>query len=191
MSHNFILCMDNVFTDEFCDAAVSKFKTSIDMGFGLTAQQFDNKPKVLKDNIDLAFEPSIDSKQLQSIHTEFNNVFWSDVYPAYSEEYSILQHGADSHAIYGNKIKHTPIGGGFHHWHFEQFSRETSARILAYIVYLNDVEEGGETEFLYQHMRVKPKKGSIVLFPAAFTHTHRGNPPLSNDKYIMTGWVEY
>jgi hypothetical protein len=161
------------------------------MGFGLTAQQFDSKPKVLKDNVDLAFEPSIDSKQLQSIHIEFNDVFWSNVYPVYAEEYSILQHGADGHAIYGNKIKHTPVGGGFHHWHFEQFSRETSARVLAYIVYLNDVEEGGETEFLYQHMRVKPKKGSIVLFPAAFTHTHRGNPPLSNDKYIMTGWVEY
>jgi len=39
-------------------------------------------------------------------------------------------------------------------------------------------------------MRVKPKKGRLILFPAGFTHTHRGNPPLDGEKYIITGWVE-
>jgi hypothetical protein len=53
------------------------------------------------------------------------------------------------------------------------------------------VQEGGETEFLYQHMRVKPEQGTLVIWPAAFTHTHRGNPPLSNEKYIVTGWTEF
>jgi hypothetical protein len=63
--------------------------------------------------------------------------------------------------------------------------------LLLAIGYLNDVEEGGETEFLYQGVRVKPKKGTIILCPAAFTHTHRGNPPLSGDKYIINTWVQY
>jgi len=58
-------------------------------------------------------------------------------------------------------------------------------------LYLNDVEEGGETEFLYVKRRVSAKKGRFVLWPAGFTHTHRGNPPLSGEKYIMTGWVEF
>ena len=58
-------------------------------------------------------------------------------------------------------------------------------------VYLNDVTEGGETEFLYQKCRFKPEKNTILIWPAQFTHVHRGNPPLSNDKYIITGWVEY
>jgi len=68
---------------------------------------------------------------------------------------------------------------------------ELSNRLLTRMVYLNDVEEGGETEFLYQSMRVKPKQGTLVIWPAAFTHTHRGNPPLSNSKYIVTGWTEF
>ena len=64
-------------------------------------------------------------------------------------------------------------------------------RIMAWMIYLNDVEDGGETEFLYQSMRVKPKQGTLVLWPAHFTHMHRGNPPLSGEKYIMTSWLEF
>ena len=55
--------------------------------------------------------------------------------------------------------------------------------------YLNDVQEGGETEFFYQDLKIKPKKGTMVIAPAGFTHTHRGNKPISNDKYILTSWV--
>ena len=53
---------------------------------------------------------------------------------------------------------------------------------------INDVEEGGETEFLHQHVRFTPKRGTVVFWPAAFTHQHRGNPPLKGTKYILTGW---
>jgi hypothetical protein len=59
-------------------------------------------------------------------------------------------------------------------------------------VYLNDIKQGGETEFLNQAMRVQPEAGKVVIFPAYFTHVHRGNPVLSaQDKYILTGWFEY
>jgi len=59
------------------------------------------------------------------------------------------------------------------------------------LYYLNDVEEGGETEFHYQDMKVKPKKGSLIIFPAGFTHTHKGNIPLSDEKYVVTSWLMY
>ena len=55
--------------------------------------------------------------------------------------------------------------------------------------YLNDVQEGGETEFLYQKTRFKPKRNMGLLWPGSFTHTHRGNPPLSETKYVLTGWI--
>ena len=58
-------------------------------------------------------------------------------------------------------------------------------------LYLNDIEEGGETEFLDQNRRIKAQKGTMVIFPAAWTHVHRGNPPLNKDKYIGTGWYTY
>lgn len=88
------------------------------------------------------------------------------------------------------KLQHTPIGGGFHRFHIEQASGLSCARSLTWLIYLNDVTEGGETEFLYQQQRLSPKKGTLVIWPAGVTHPHRGNPPYSNDKYIATGWFE-
>jgi len=90
------------------------------------------------------------------------------------------------------KIQKTLPGGGYHIWHIERGHKEFSCkRALVWTVYLNDIKEGGETEFLYQKCRFKPEKNTMLVWPAQFTHVHRGNPPLSNDKYIITGWVEY
>lgn len=86
------------------------------------------------------------------------------------------------------KIQKTPPHGGYHIWHHEH-SFDDLARVLVWTLYLNDIPEGeGETEFLYQGIKVNPKKGRVCLFPAAYTHLHRGNPPYSCDKYIATGW---
>ena len=87
------------------------------------------------------------------------------------------------------KVQFTPIGGGFHSWHFEDYMNKT--RFLVWSLFLNDVNEGGELEFLQYSRRIKAKKGTMCLFPCGFTHTHRGNPPISNDKWIATGWYEY
>lgn len=89
------------------------------------------------------------------------------------------------------KVQRTEPGKGYHIWHCEQSSRITAHRFLFYIAYLNDVEKGGETEFLYYPKRVEPKKGRVVIAPSSFTHTHRGNPPLSGEKFIATGWLEW
>lgn len=85
--------------------------------------------------------------------------------------------------------------GGYPHWHSEQFPQvhgfEALHRVVFYMFYLNDVDEGGETEFFYQERTVKPRKGSMVIAPAGFTHSHRGNMPISHHKYIATSWVMF
>ena len=86
------------------------------------------------------------------------------------------------------KVQKTSPAGGYHVWHCENNNYQMAQRSLVWTMYLNDVEEGGETEFLYQSVRIKPKRGTVVIWPAHFTHIHRGNPPLSGDKYIATGW---
>ena len=58
-------------------------------------------------------------------------------------------------------------------------------------VYLNDVEEGGETEFLYQGVKLKPETGKLVIFPTSYMYPHRGNPIYKGEKYIITGWYTY
>ena len=78
---------------------------------------------------------------------------------------------------------------GYHMFHGENINWNLHTRTMAWMAYLNDVEEGGETEFLYQQLKVKPKKGTVVIWPGSYTHLHRGNPPMS-DKYIATGWYQ-
>lgn len=87
-------------------------------------------------------------------------------------------------------IQKTSKSQGYHVWHYEDGAYANNRRMFATMLYLNDVEEGGETEFLYQSLRVKPERGKFLIWPAQWMHTHRGNPPLSGEKYIVTSWIE-
>ena len=87
-------------------------------------------------------------------------------------------------------IQRTEPKEGYHVFHCEQAGWRAQQRALAWMVYLNDVEEGGETEFLYQQLKIKPSKGRVVIWPGQFTHLHRDNPPIST-KYIATGWFAF
>lgn len=92
-----------------------------------------------------------------------------------------------------NVQKYLKGSGGYPHWHSEIYPKDANCeqlhRVLAFQFYLNDVTEGGETEFHYQQRKVESKEGRLLIFPAGFTHTHRGNKPRSGDKYIITSWV--
>lgn len=83
--------------------------------------------------------------------------------------------------------------GGYPYWHCELYPRagdvETLHRHLLWTLYLNDDFSAGETEFFYQQRKITPKTGSLLIAPAAFTHTHRGNQPEGGDKLIATSWV--
>ena len=106
----------------------------------------------------------------------------------YLEKYEQL-HSFRFQQIYLNIQKTVPTQG-YHQWHCETGGQGNNQRLLVTMMYLNDVEEGGETEFLYQSKRYKPTKGTFLVWPAGFTHTHRGNAPLSGEKYIATSWIE-
>lgn len=88
------------------------------------------------------------------------------------------------------KIQKTSPYGGYHVWHHEQTAGEDSHdRELVWTLYLNDMPPGeAETEFMYQHTKVQPTVGTVCIFPAAFTHLHRGLTVYSYPKYIATGW---
>ncbi len=83
--------------------------------------------------------------------------------------------------------------GGYPYWHSEIAPRaghdDNLHRVLLWTIYLNDGFDAGETEFLYQTRRIVPKTGSLLIAPAGFTHTHRGNMPVGGNKYIATSWV--
>ncbi|WP_369742731.1 2OG-Fe(II) oxygenase [Pseudidiomarina sp. PP-1MA] len=83
--------------------------------------------------------------------------------------------------------------GNYNYWHCEVFPEKNSTealhRTLLFMFYLNDVEQGGSTDFYYQQRSIQPKQGRMVIAPGYFTHTHRGTVPVSNDKYILTSWI--
>ncbi len=85
-------------------------------------------------------------------------------------------------------VQKYPKGGGYHTWHFERDSPGTGSRHLVFMTYLNDVSDGGETEFFYQKLKIKPRKGLTLIWPTDWTHTHRGIPSPTQEKYIVTGW---
>jgi len=92
-----------------------------------------------------------------------------------------------------NLQRYTANEGGYPYWHCELYPKDalcdTLHRAVLWTIYLNDGFSEGETEFLYQHKKVKPQTGSLLIAPTAFTHTHRGNKPVNGDKYIATSWV--
>lgn len=82
--------------------------------------------------------------------------------------------------------------GEFYHWHIDGGSHDFSHRQLVAIWYLNDVEgPGGETEFLFQNVKIKPEQGKLLLFPPFWTHEHRGVELQAGVKYIATTWVVF
>lgn len=75
-------------------------------------------------------------------------------------------------------------------WHADATNLETFKRQVAMVLYLNDVAEGGETEFHYQDLKVAPRQGTCIFFPPFWTHRHRGTVPRSHDKYVITSFFE-
>ena len=66
-----------------------------------------------------------------------------------------------------------------------------SLRHLVFMTYLNDITDGGETEFFYQKLKVKPKKGLTLIWGADWTFTHKGVTSPTQTKYIATGLYNY
>ena len=187
---DFIGVYEDQFGEDFCKFVIEEFEKLNKIGLTKNRQQNNEGNSVVKDDSALFLSEIPADSFLAGKYGDFVNIFWSGAYRMYAEKSSILQ-TIDQQFIYSIKVQKTQPGQGYHVWHCEAGDVQTSRRVMAFILYLNDVDEGGETEFLHQSRRIKAKAGTVVLWPAAYTHVHRGNPPLSGDKYILTGWVEF
>ncbi len=126
---------------------------------------------------------------------EWSGVF-ERVHGAVSKAVEALLPGFPSLQVYplgctGYKIQMYPAGEGHFTWHVDALGPLTQARLLALILYLNDVETGGETAFHYQQREFRPRAGSAILFPTAWTHMHCGRVPVSGNKYVITTFFQY
>jgi prolyl 4-hydroxylase len=112
----------------------------------------------------------------------------------YIKEYKFVDYYAPWGVIEPINIKrYVPPSQAFHSWHTERADSimPVCLRNLVFMTYLNDIDDGGETEYYYQKLKIKPKKGLTVIWPADWTHTHRGITSPTQTKYIVTGWMSY
>ena len=124
-----------------------------------------------------------------SICEEINFQLYKKLLIPYIENYPTLLQYKTQYLNGPIALQKTERGEGYHQFHAERACWASQNRMFAWMIYLNDVGDGGETEFLYQKTRFKPKRNMGLIWPGGFTHTHRGNPPLTETKYILTGWI--
>ena len=108
----------------------------------------------------------------------------------YAEKYG-LKHSHKMGLKEPFNIQHYAPNEGYFMWHCERSSSQSLQRALVRMTYLNDVDDGGETEFHWQQLKVKPVKGKTVIWPTDFTHLHRGITSPTQHKYIATGWFSF
>ena len=187
--NNFIGVYDNYITKEECNNAIKLFENQ--NNFNKTMNRLSSE------------KISILQKQDQQYFASPNNIefWWKDLKSIlfnYDLAWNHYAKNVGAQEAYGGlgfkfttiKIQKTLPTEGYHIWHIEHSSHgHDSKRAFVFSIYLNDVEEGGETEFLHFSKRVQPKAGRIVIWPAGFPYLHRGNPPLSGEKYIITSWM--
>jgi hypothetical protein len=188
---DFIGVFSDVYPEGFCEHLIAEFDRNQTLGAGSDRQVSENAPKHTKDDYQIGlngknfnFEPFNDNSPVDMFFKGLQHCF-----EAYSNEFSTLK---DINIKCNNmKMQKTYTGGGYHVWHGEQGNGDQARRGLVYMLYLNTLlpEANGETEFLHQQRRINPVENTMVLWPAGFTHAHRGNPVYGdNTKYIVTGW---
>ena len=115
----------------------------------------------------------------------YNN-FLGECFKCYLKRYSIKFNAVIYNDVF--KIHKVRKSEGYHTWHYERNDPASLDRMMAYMTYLEVPKKGGETEFLHQSLRIEPIVGRTLIWPAGFTHMHRGNPPLDGEKMYITGW---
>jgi prolyl 4-hydroxylase len=174
----------NINDDDLCDDLIQHINSSSKTQSGMIGSQDGLRVYAdRKKSTDLILEPNlkITERYIKALH---------GVLTRYKIKYPHSD-GVSSYSIESLQVQKYKQGEGFFEWHTERCALGNVFRHLVFMTYLNDVEDGGETEFFYQNLKVKPRKGLTLIWPVDWTHTHRGITSATEEKYITTGWYDY
>jgi hypothetical protein len=187
LSH-YVKIFDNAFDKNFCDKLIKTFETL----------EVNNSPTMRMSNYswdkDYRRFLEVNIKQ-DSAFTDLINPYYSIIYQVYNQYKSIVNSDffPSKYALEDGRMKkynnddYDQFG-----WHTDVGDKASASRYLAMFVYLNDVDEGGETQFMSNlDFTIKPKCGTIVVFPPMWMYEHRGKKPISNAKYILSTYLHY
>ena len=180
---NFLEIYENVLSKEECEKVIYEFE-KVDPMSG-------RKVYGIQDSSAKKLATTLYCDLNEELFNDFNRPVVSGLeqsLPSYKNKYSFLKSAGSWRWDRYYNIQKYGDGGGYYSLHCEhQYS--DPCRMLVWMIYLNDAECG--TEFPYQHKTVDAKAGSLVLWPAGWTHPHKGVTPNKGLKYIATGWYSY
>ena len=172
---SYIKVYDDVFTAQECEELITSFETG--------EQEFideDKCPQFHQVTLDSELSTQVVHKLIPRIQDYVDTIDLADYMFPTKYSYEMVR-------IKKYRVDH---GDQFSD-HVDVNDYESSRRFLSFIVYLNDVEEGGETYFTQLRKKVRPKCGRLVIFPPLWMFPHRGNETISNTKYILSTYLHY
>ena len=179
----------NIENDELCNGIIKFFEENKSMHkVGLTALGYDPK---LKQTTDITIQPSDLKNPKYSLFVSYFNLL-KDCFVDYRSQYPFLEHSFFNRTHVGNfNVQKYNSGDHFSSLHSERTSIDAIHRLFAWMTYLNDVDDGGTTNFEYYDIKVKPEIGKTLIWPSEWTHAHTGSILKSGTKYIITGWIQF
>jgi hypothetical protein len=187
-TEDFIYVNDTAAPVEFCTELVNYVKEHEEK-FTELSVKWDSKlervPKSTRD--DLSFMVEYFNTFPDTMYEFITNTITAEA-GEYLKRYKVIFEGKE---FSSPKIKYHVVSkfGGYHNWHQEWTPNIEQNSVLVWHLSLTDHKEEGELDFLYYNKRIEPKAGRLIMWPAYFTHTHRGNPiKTNNEKHYLTGW---
>lgn len=144
----------------------------------------------VKNRTDITLSP----KELKQQDNDICRIYFEDLFECYKDynvQWPFLSSIVNHLDIGKFNIGKYIAGQHFQQIHCERGSLGSLHRLLAFMTYLNDVEEGGSTYFSHYDLNIKPQKGLTLIWPAEWTHAHKGNILEAGSKYIITGWLTF
>lgn len=180
--NDFIHIYENALESDICDFLVALFDQTLDKH---ERCENEGRPNFTQFNL-------TENRELTSEINKIHNRIISKIFEYRNKYYEFIDPRVfpQEHAFEQFRIKkYNPGGEDRFDTHVDVLDYESSRRFLSFMWYLNDVETGGETVF--KDMIIKPKKGTLLVFPPLWMFPHKGNSPISNPKYIMSAYLHY
>ena len=179
-SSDFIYIQKDALPRSFCNNVIQKFelddrKRQGQVGSGVRLE--------IKRSCDLSITGKEDWKSYDEAFFKSLNNALKEYLRFIPEEYIQFKALGRFEDDTGYQIQKTQPGD-YYIWHHDQ----TRTRLVTFIWYLNDVKDGGYTEFI-DGTRIQPEAGKLIIFPATWDFLHRGVSPKTETKYLCTGWV--
>jgi len=184
---NFIGCW-NLDDDNLCKDIVNLFEQNKQFHQrGATGSGINEN---IKKSIDMVVHPkNINTKEFELFKVYLNKLF--DCYQDYKKIWPFIDQRIPKVDIPSFNVQKYEKSGHFADLHCERDHVPTMHRVFAWMTYLNDVDDGGETYFEHYDLKIKPEIGKTLIWPAEWTHAHKGEVLKSGLKYIVTGWMHF